>query len=127
MSTRVCGRCRQEKDQGLFYSSRAARDGYDNYCKECRNADSRERNWHNSPRGKAYHGVSGSRFLPCERCGSRAGGNLIDGIAPRHFHLNVDEPSVVKQAAIGALLQGSCHTSRPGLYVLAESPSLCQR
>lgn len=43
--SKICTRCNMQKDYSLFYKSTPLRkkdDGYDYYCKECRNANTRK-------------------------------------------------------------------------------------
>lgn len=35
MATKVCSKCRQDKDLSDFYISRSSRDGYQSYCIDC--------------------------------------------------------------------------------------------
>ena len=48
--TKTCSKCHQIKDLSVFYKMKAYRpndDGYDYYCKECRNA-SAYKTWNNN-------------------------------------------------------------------------------
>ena len=49
--TKVCGKCREEKDIAEFYPHK--RDGYQSICKECKRAYDREYN--KTPKRKAYN------------------------------------------------------------------------
>lgn len=36
--TKTCSRCQESKDVSVFYKLKAEQDGFDYYCKTCRNA-----------------------------------------------------------------------------------------
>jgi len=51
METKICGKCKREKPITEFYPH--IRDGYQSHCKECKRAESRERN--KQPERKEYN------------------------------------------------------------------------
>ena len=51
--TKTCSRCKEIKDISLFYKQKALRpndDGYDYYCKQCRNASAKKTSINNKIR-----------------------------------------------------------------------------